>query len=249
MNVLAMKNKPVVLIVSRRLVRKNKPVNWVSEAHMSMLMQQGVIPIVVPIVEETLNYLEGYMSNMSGLLMVEGGDIMSSYYGQVVAIEDMDEPDAIKDEIEIAIFKRALETEVPVLGICRGIQIINALCGGTLSNRDNSSVLHMNYDNYDGHRHKVTIEKNTPLFDWYNQTELMVNTYHHMGIDKIAPGFKPMAYTDDGLIEGIIHEKHRFLVGLQFHPERMLNDYPGNRKVFEAFGKAVNTYCSSEKQK
>jgi len=66
-----------------------------------------------------------------------------------------------------------------------------------------------------------------------------VNSYHHQGIRKLAPRFKPMAYADDGLIEAYYDPKADFLVGLQFHPERMLDEYAGNWRVWKEFGAAV----------
>jgi putative glutamine amidotransferase len=68
----------------------------------------------------------------------------------------------------------------------------------------------------------------------------MVNSYHHQGICRLASRFKPMAHADDGLIEGYYDPREGFLVGLQFHPERMLKDYPGNWRVWKAFGAAVH---------
>ena len=100
---------------------------------------------------------------------------------------------------------------------------------------DNNAVMHINYNNYDNHRHMVSIIENTPLYNWYNMSEINTNTYHHQGIMELGAELLPMAYAPDGLIEAVYNPNCKFLVGLQFHPERMLPDYDGNIKVFESF--------------
>ncbi|HON52732.1 MAG TPA: gamma-glutamyl-gamma-aminobutyrate hydrolase family protein [Bacteroidales bacterium] len=228
-----------VLIVSRRYTRKNKLINWVSEIYLDILCQSGIMPIIVPIAHSTKNMLEYYMQDYDGLLMVEGGDLGPQYYNKKYNIEQLDEYDALKDTIEIACATHAISNNKPILGLCRGMHIINAMFGGTLHldvhKCNENKVCHINYDNYDSHRHRITIEKNTPLFNWYQLQTLEVNTYHHQGIEKLAPSLTAMAYADDGLIEAIYHPNFSFIVGLQFHPERMYHEYEGNKLVFQKF--------------
>lgn len=232
-------NRKKVLIVSRREIRKGKLINWVSEVYMEMLAQHNIVPVIVPIATKSIESLDYYLEDYDGLLMVEGGDVDPKYYNLSYPKEKLDEYDPLKDEIEFACAKHALQNNKPVLGLCRGLHIINTLFGGTLHldvhQANKNSVCHMNYDNYDVHRHKITIFENTPLYEWYNRTELLVNTYHHQGIKKIASGLQIMAKADDELIEGVYHPDYKFVVGLQFHPERMFTEYEGNKKVFEAF--------------
>jgi gamma-glutamyl-gamma-aminobutyrate hydrolase PuuD len=138
-----------------------------------------------------------------------------------------------------------LRQRLPVLGICRGSQLINVACGGTLygdvRKEKKSRLKHINYgEEYDTYRHPVDILAKTPLAHWYRQPRIDVNSYHHQGIRELARRFKPMAHAEDGLIEAYYDPKARFLVGLQFHPERMLPDYPGNLRVWKAFADAVH---------
>ncbi|MFZ4455026.1 MAG: gamma-glutamyl-gamma-aminobutyrate hydrolase family protein [Bacteroidales bacterium] len=228
-----------VLIVSRRLTRKDKPINWVSEVYLQLLAEGGVMPIIVPIAEATKDILSEYLSDYDGMLMMEGGDINPIYYGENHQPETLDEYDPLKDEIEIACLRHAIDTDKPVIGFCRGMQLINVLHGGKIHKdvheASNHKVLHINYDNYDTHRHRIRLIEQTPLANWYQLPELEVNSYHHQGIEVLGKGLLPMAYSDDELIEGVYNPSHRFLVGLQFHPERMLTEYEGNKRVFEAF--------------
>ncbi len=233
-------------MVSRRLIRKNKTINWFSEIYLQLLAERGVIPIIVPIAEATKDILDEYLNDYDGMLMMEGGDIDPKYYDENYDTAKLDEYDPLKDEIEIACLKHAYASNKPILGFCRGVQLINVLHGGKIYNDVHHElqkpVLHINYDNYDGHRHKITLEEGTPLYDWYGLKELQVNTYHHQGIKVLGKGLIPMAYTEDGLIEGVYNPNHSFLVGLQFHPERMLTEYEGNKRVFDAFVNAVKEF-------
>ena len=230
-----------VLIVSRRLIRKNKPINWVSEIYATILCSHGVMPIFVPIADETKNILQDYLSDYDGLIMVEGGDVNPQLYGG--DYNNPEELDLIKDEIETACFKHAYANDKAILGFCRGLQIINVMLGGTLYSdvhiHNKNSVKHVDYENYDEYRHRIVITDNTPLSLWYESNEIMVNSYHHQGIKALGKGLLPMAIADDGLIEAVYAPGKKFLVGLQFHPERMLSEYKGNNKVFESFINAL----------
>ncbi len=232
-----------VLIVSRRLIRKDKPINWVSEIYLQLLAEGGVMPILVPIAEATKSILDEYLTAYDGLLMMEGGDINPAYYGEKYNTDSLDEYDPLKDEIEIACLRHAIESNKPIIGFCRGMQLINVLHGGKI-HKDvheafNHKVLHLNYDNYDTHRHSIRLVENSPLYNWYKEAEINVNTYHHQGIKVLGEGLIPMAYSEDGLIEGIYNPAKKFLVGLQFHPERMYAEHAGNKRVFDAFIDAV----------
>ncbi|HEY0797347.1 MAG TPA: gamma-glutamyl-gamma-aminobutyrate hydrolase family protein, partial [Acidisarcina sp.] len=144
---------------------------------------------------------------------------------------------------EIRLLRRALRDNVPILGICRGSQLLNVVCGGTLfgdvQKEKASHRPHIDYHNYDTYRHPASIVPGTPLARWYRRKTLQVNSYHHQGIRDLAPRFLPMAYADDGLIEAYYDPKAAYRVGLQFHPERMLKEYPGNLAVWKSFAAAV----------
>lgn len=203
-----------------------------------------------------------------GVLLCEGEDIDPSHYeadASNLSPEELEEIrrlhasdtaiDREKDAIELGLAKLCLERNIPYLGICRGSQILNVACGGTLYQdigkelsrnvAQDRRVVHIDYDDYDGHRHPVRIVENTPLHQWFHDTlddgekEIWVNSYHHQGVKKLAQRFVPMAFAPDGLIEGFYDpdaynpDDGKFIMGLQFHPERMRKpdsdefDYPG----------------------
>lgn len=274
---------PRVLIVSRRSVRKNKFVDFVGEYHLDLIVSYGAVPVIVPRVSGVHMLLESF-EPIHGVLLCEGEDIDPSLYEAEtsnLSAEELEEIrklhvsdtaiDKEKDTIELRLAKLCLERNIPYLGICRGSQVLNVACGGTLYQDigkeltkevpEKGKVVHMDYDDYDGHRHPVTILKNTPLHQWFRDSldeggrmEISVNSYHHQGVKRLAQRFVPMAFAPDGLIEGFYDpdaynpEEGKFIMGLQFHPERMRRpdsdefDYPGCLSAYKEFTKAVVAY-------
>uniref|UniRef100_A0A1D1XFN8 Putative glutamine amidotransferase Rv2859c n=1 Tax=Anthurium amnicola TaxID=1678845 RepID=A0A1D1XFN8_9ARAE len=272
---------PRVLIVSRRSVRKNKFVDFVGEYHLDLIVGYGAVPVIVPRVAGVHMLLDSF-EPIHGVLLCEGEDIDPSHYQAEVSglsPEELEEirrlhasdtaVDREKDSIELRLAKLCLERNIPYLGICRGSQILNVACGGSLyqdigkelSKSGGEAVAHIDYDDYDGHRHPVRVVEGTPLHAWFKGslgegvgTELAVNSYHHQGVKRLAERFVPMAFAPDGLVEGFYDpdaynpEEGKFIMGLQFHPERMRRsgsdefDYPGCPSAYQEFVRAVIAY-------
>ncbi|CAO2193562.1 unnamed protein product [Urochloa humidicola] len=291
---------PRVLIVSRRTVRKNKFVDFVGEYHLDLIVGYGAVPVIVPRVAGVHTLLDAF-EPIHGVLLCEGEDIDPSLYDssassdadgatgalspeQLEAVRRLHPSDATidheKDSIELLLARRCLERNIPYLGICRGSQVLNVACGGTLyqdvdhelvMGPTSSAVQHINYDDYDGHRHPVRVLPGTPLHDWFADdltggedggeegNQLMVNSYHHQGVRRLAQRFVPMAFAPDGLVEGFYDPdaynpgEGKFIMGLQFHPERMRKpgsdefDYPGCARAYQEFVRAVVAYQDKQR--
>lgn len=281
---------PRVLIVSRRTVRKNKFVDFVGEYHLDLIVGYGAVPVIVPRVAGVHALLDSF-EPIHGVLLCEGEDIDPSLYDssaddadaalspeQLEAVRRLHPSDAAidheKDSIELRLARRCLERNIPYLGICRGSQVLNVACGGSLYQDVEhelavgpaaEAVQHINYGDYDGHRHPVRVLPGTPLHEWFAgdlaagddgaQAQLMVNSYHHQGVRRLAQRFAPMAVAPDGLVEAFYDPDTyspgdgRFIMGLQFHPERMRKpggsdefDYPGCARAYQEFVRAVVAY-------
>lgn len=282
---------PRVLIVSRRTVRKNKFVDFVGEYHLDLIVKYGAVPVIVPRVSG-LHLLLDSFEPIHGVLLCEGEDVDPSFYVEndttALTTTELDEIkklhssdtsiDRHKDTIEFQLARRCLERNIPYLGICRGSQVLNVACGGSLyqdvekelAQHGGVAIKHMNYDDYDGHRHPINVVEGTPLQDWFSGSfkeslQLNVNSYHHQGVKRLATRFKPMAFSPCGLIEAFYDpdvynpQEGKFIVGLQFHPERMRHekdkdvdgshtafetvfDYPGCAQAYQEFAKAVIAY-------
>jgi gamma-glutamyl-gamma-aminobutyrate hydrolase PuuD len=240
-----MKRRPVVLVTARRTTRQTRYIDYVGELHLKLLIGLHVLPMIVPVVESTTTCLPQYMEQMDGLLLVEGEDIEPKRFAAKKSnFQYLEKTHPEKDEIEIRLLRHALRHKVPILGICRGSQLLNVVCGGTLygdvQKEKHSRLKHIDYRHYDGYRHQAAVIPGTPLERWYRRKTLRVNSYHHQGIRDLARRFKPMANAEDGLVEAYYDPKADFLVGLQFHPERMLREYAGNLEVWKAFAAAVH---------
>lgn len=242
-------HRPTVLVVTRRTTRKNRPIDYIGEIHLELLVRLRLLPVMIPVAEGVLTCLPQYMDGMSGLLLVEGDDVEPTRYASKKPnFTYVEETHPLKDEIEVRLLRHAMRRRIPVLGICRGSQLMNVVCGGTLfgdvQKEKQTRLKHIEHDRnrYDTYRHPITLVDGSPLRRWYGQSTLRVNSYHHQGIRELASRFRPMAYADDGLIEAFHDPAADFLVGLQFHPERMLDEYAGNWRVWKAFGEAVRRF-------
>ena len=237
--------RPRVVVVTRQTTRKDKLIDYVGELHLKLLVSLGTLPVIVPVVPGTQALLPQYMKGMAGLLLVEGDDVEPKRFKARKANFDyLEKTHPRKDEIEIELLGHALRQELPVLGICRGSQLMNAVCGGTLygdvQKEKGTERVHIDYEHYDTYRHPAAVVAGTPLARWYRRKTLQVNSYHHQGVRDLAERFRPMAHADDGLVEAFYDPEREFVVGLQFHPERMLKEYAGNLKVWKAFADAVH---------
>ncbi len=236
--------RPRVVVVTRRTSRKGKYIDYVGEFHLELLMRLGLLPVMVPVADGAGACVADYMAGMRGLLLVEGEDIgPERYQAPPENLKYVETTHPLKDRIEIRLIRHALRQKLPILGICRGSQLLNVVCGGTLygdvQKEKKSSLPHIDPENYDTYRHPVSIVEGSPLETWYGRNTLQVNSYHHQGIRKLARRLTPMAFAADGLIEAFYDARAEFVVGLQFHPERMLEEARGNWRVWKAFGSAV----------
>ena len=242
--------RPSVLVVTRRTVRKHKYIDYVGEFHLGLLIRLGILPVMVPVVEGAFACLPEYLADMKGLLLVEGEDIEPKRYkARSENFEHLEKIHPLKDKIEINLLRHALRKKLPILGICRGSQLLNVVCGGTLygdvQKEKKSPLQHINFEHYDTYRHSISIITGSPLEKWYQRKGLLVSSYHHQGIRGLASRFKPMAYAEDGLVEAYYDPRAKFVVGLQFHPERMLEEATGNLRIWKAFGSAVRKIGNS----
>lgn len=162
-----------------------------------------------------------------GLLLTGGTDIYPGKYGKESDTARCWKPDFKRDSVEIALIYAALQQEKPILGICRGLQLLNVYLGGSLyidlpTDLD-TIVKHQCSNKYECY-HNVTIAQNSLLFEIAGQTSAIANSNHHQGIETLAEPLKGIAFTQDGLIESIQWKntnRKPFLLGVQWHPERM----------------------------
>lgn len=200
----------------------------------------GGVPLILPNIER-LDLVDYYVRTLDGLLLSGGGDFHPSFFQERIKAKNL----SIKierDRFEMALAKKALGKKLPILGICRGFQVINIVLGGTvfqdLSLRKEKTLNHkpekvIRFKR----RHKVRIKEDSKLYSIVKQKEILVNTSHHQIIKDVAPGLSASAWSEDRVIEALEGKGKGFLIGVQWHPEAMLK-HPSSRALFRAFVKA-----------
>ena len=203
------------------------------------ILAAGGIPLILPLSEETEN-LEQMLEVCDGFVFTGGPDVDTAVYGE----EKMDCTSLCKerDGFEMKFLPLVLESDKPVLAICRGMQLLNVALGGSLyqdiPTQLPSETEHRMGTVSDQVIHEVEIVEGTPLMEIAGEKKIPVNSYHHQCVRKLGSGLEVMAYSPDGIIEGIYLPEKRFVVAVQWHPERIFHRYGEERKLFEAFIRA-----------
>ena len=173
-----------------------------------------------------------------GLLLPGGGDMDPKFYGQE-RIPACGEPNLLRDAAEPLLLRAFLAADKPVLGICRGIQVMNAALGGDLY-QDIKPFEHLPHNGHWAKVHTVTVRRGTLLSRILGQDTVLVNSQHHQAVDRVAPGFTLAALSEDGIVEAIEKPDARFCLGVQWHPEWLSDADPAMQGLFDAFVNACS---------
>lgn len=230
--------KPIIGVVP--LVDKQRESYWMLPGYFDGIIEAGGLPVMLPLTDNAAA-LDQALSVCDGLLITGGQDVSPAVYGEndPAAVALVGETCPARDAMEAALLPRAIERDLPVLGICRGIQVINALLGGTLWQdlpaQRPSEVEHHGKPPYDAPVHSVKVLPATPLAAAIGAGEHTVNSYHHQAVRELAPGLQAMAVSPDGLVEALWRPKSRFMWAVQWHPEFAHCVDEAARRVFSAF--------------
>jgi putative glutamine amidotransferase len=198
----------------------------------------GGVPVVIP---PQAGNIEEIISIVDGLLISGGGDIRPDRYGDsevhatTYGIHDG------RDELEIALVREATSRDIPMLCICRGIQVLNVALGGTLiqdvTDQYSTQIEHRQQTNgirKEDPSHVVTVTPGTLLATTYEADEINVNSFHHQAIRELAPDLEINGVSPDEVVEGVSHPGSSWILGLQWHPEMMFREHPEHLKPFQA---------------
>ena len=196
----------------------------IGSAYIESVLRVGGVPIVLPI-NDNPNVLKAMVASIDALIMTGGEDVDPLKYYNEAPVPGQGEIDPERDAFDIALIKLAIERGIPLLGICRGHQIINVACGGTLyqdlpSQYGSSNLLkhRQQAPSWYG-THQVEIEPNSILAKILGKTSFVSNTFHHQAVKDVAPGFIVTGRTGDGVVEAMEMKENPRVYTVQFHPE------------------------------
>ncbi|MDO5546623.1 MAG: gamma-glutamyl-gamma-aminobutyrate hydrolase family protein [Eubacteriales bacterium] len=213
---------------------------WMLPGYLDGLRQAGCLPVMLPLTEDAWE-IDRLLSLVDGVLLTGGQDVSPELYGETPS--DTVVTCKMRDGMETLVLQKAMELDKPVLGICRGIQFINVILGGTLyqdlPTQHPSQIKHCQCPPYDKPIHRVILRKDSPLYGLLRQDELSVNSYHHQAVKELARSLIPMAESEDGLVEAVYKPDQKFLWAVQWHPEFSYGTEESSRRIFAAFAKAM----------
>jgi len=179
---------------------------------------------------------------LDGLLLSGGVDLDPSYFGEEPRL-GLGEISPVRDAMEALLVQAMMARQKPVLGICRGIQVMNAVLGGTLyqdlPTEWEGQLQHAQRAPRQHMSHVVHVTAGSRLAAIYEELTVPVNTFHHQAVRKLATGFVASAYSRDGLIEAIELPSANFAIGVQWHPENLWRIHEGHRRLFTHFVQAA----------
>lgn len=200
------------------------------------LIRAGAVPVMLP-VSENEEVLREYSKRLDGLLIIGGCDIAPELYGQ--KNRSCIEPDPVRDRAECFLARAFVGTDKPVLGICRGAQLLNCAFGGTMiqdiGEEIPGSLQHARNDRPGEAVHRVRIVKDSLLYQILGKEEIGVNSRHHQAADRIGEGFLVCAEAEDGVTESIWMPEKGFVLGVQWHPETMAAVHAEMQCIFDRF--------------
>lgn len=200
-------------------------------------MAVGGTPLMLPLTDDD-NIIGQFAGLCDGFLFTGGQDVNPKLYNEA-SLPECGESCDIRDSMERKLLMSALEQDKAVLGICRGIQFINVILGGTLYQdlqvQKHSELEHHQTPPYDKPVHQVNVVKNTPLSDILLSDKISVNSYHHQAIKELADPLNLMAYAADGVIEAVYMPDRKFVWAVQWHPEFSYHVDENSRKILKEF--------------
>lgn len=240
--------KPLIACTAYRITL---PINdqegmALSAAYTQAIINAGGIPLMVPLGLDPNAWLQIF-NMVDGVMLPGGGDVLPASYNHPVETQ-LRGADADRDMFEIWLAQAAIAQEKPLLGICRGHQVINVALGGTLwqdiPSQQPSDTMHdtQGLPARSHISHTATVDPDSRLGRSLQEREVSVNSIHHQAIQELGKGLRVTAVSSDEIIEGVELPDHPFAVGVQWHPEWLVQKDPVHRRLFASFLQAASEW-------
>ena len=209
---------------------------YVNKDYVDAVIRAGGVPLIIPFsVDKEVIISQAQL--IDGLILSGGHDINPYNYGQEPS-QKLGETFPERDTYDMLLLEESKKRNIPIIGICRGFQLINVAAGGTLyqdlSLIPGNILKHNQVSNPTLKTHKIEIKENSFISSIFGK-ETMVNSFHHQAIDKVANDFIVVARASDGVVEAIEHKTYKFLVAVQWHPEMLAVNCEKARVLFSKF--------------
>ena len=239
--------RPRVLVTTSQSARE-RPLRRVDaltgQNYASALVRVGLLPALAPTLPAEL--AAELSDGVDGVVFSGGADVDPVRFGQQPS-PNLGVVDAQRDAFEIALFQSARKRGLPILGICRGIQLIAVAAGGTLHQHlpdVPGTHQHEQRDPGGDPIHVVRLTARSVLMDVFGSDSVMVNSYHHQAVDAVPDGLRVTARTDDGVIEALEADAGSFVLAVEWHPEMAFERHPAQLAPFVAFARALGVTVS-----
>ena len=231
----------------------NLPQVQLNAAYIAAVQDAGGVPVLVSPAHDEAG-IRDLIAVSHGLVLTGGEDVDPARYGQSPH-PAAGAPNQPRDSMEVLALQAALERGVPILAICRGMQLLNVAMGGTLvqdlPSQRPGGVIH-EQEAPIGHRwHGARVLPGSALHEIFGTEDLFINSFHHQGVDRLAPGLRATVWAEDGLVEGVEATEHAWVRGVQWHPERHEAESPRDRRdpdgrLLHAFVHAAAAFAAGE---
>jgi putative glutamine amidotransferase len=239
-----MRKRPVIGLTPGYMPDNNKL--SLGQGYVNGVIKAGGLAVILPLCAED-SIIESILETVDGILFSGGADIDARHFGE----ENMKYGGKIspeRDRFELLLVKKAIARKMPILGICRGLQLINIALGGTLHQDIHTGPAHGDTlkhwqeapDWYPVH--DIRIKAGSRLYEIYATETLGVNSFHHQAVKDAGNGLSIVAGSSDGITEAIEGTGSNFIVAVQWHPEDMWQENPAHLRIFEAFIEAAATF-------
>jgi putative glutamine amidotransferase len=230
-----MPSRPLVGITAAAALPDHPAYVSIRGSYVHAIEQAGGAPVLIPPLESP-DALETILSSLHGIVFPGGGDVQPALYGEDA--HPLTHVNSALDRLELAAAAWAIAHPLPTLGICRGQQLLNVALGGSLLQDLPSAGL-------PGHAqpptersaltHAVRVQPGSRLAELLGETRFQANSLHHQAIGRLGRGLRAVAWSDDGVVEGVESEQHPWLVAVQFHPEELVDFHAPSQQLLAAF--------------
>lgn len=227
---------PRKVVIGVSSMRRSDGGSYVPGTYIKAIEKAGGVPLILPVTTDGAA-LRSLLDHLDGLVMTGGADVAPSFYNEEVLNETV-QIDSIRDIFDLSLIKMAADRNIPMLGICRGQQLMNVAFGGSLyqdipTQISVSSINHKQTTPIDTIEHQASLQKGSVMFDIFKQDVISVNSFHHQSVKEVAKDFKVTAHSADGVIEAIEAYPNKAMLGLQWHPEGLINNDSTMLEIFK----------------